>query len=218
MLIWRKPYAACVIAAVLVIGGAGTAFGLYLSTGKARPRADVGSCGLVTCAELHSARSASHAGRGVAIGGPASTQRSGETLPPTSATPMPRPSPGPASGGEPTPGQGPTAPVPAPASATVAVAYSTPQVWETGFQGEFTITNHGSATLTSWRLVITLPGDKIDAVWNADGQTGGAGTVVLTPASYDSPIKPGGSQPVDFTATGPTTQPASCTFNGSSCS
>jgi endoglucanase len=99
----------------------------------------------------------------------------------------------------------------------VSVVYSTPEVWDGGFQGQFTIVNNGSSTLTDWQFVITLPGDRVDTAWDADWQPGPAGTVILTPASYDSPIRPGGSQQVNFAATGGTSQPGSCTFNGSVC-
>ena len=100
----------------------------------------------------------------------------------------------------------------------MTITYSIPQVWTNGFQGDFTIVNHGTSTLASWRFVITLPGDQVDTAWNADWRPGPAGTVILTPAAYDAPVAPGASQQVNFAATGGTTQPGSCTFDGSPCS
>jgi hypothetical protein len=66
--------------------------------------------------------------------------------------------------------------------------------------------------------VIALPGDHVDTVWNAVWQQEGSGDVVLAPASYDEVLGPGASTSVNFVAQGGTTQPASCTLNGSACS
>ena len=210
-------------AAVLAIGGAGAALMLHNTAGKTRNRADVRYCGLVTCAALHASGHAdSHSGA-VAIGPPVSIDRpgnAGATTPTRAATPAP-PASSPAPAISPTPGPAPaprpTATAPAPAGPALTITYSTPDVWDNGFQGEFTIVNHGTSTLTSWQIAITLPGDQVDTAWDADWQPGPAGTVILTPASYDAPIAPGGSQMVNFVATGGTTQPGSCTFDGSAC-
>jgi hypothetical protein len=57
----------------------------------------------------------------------------------------------------------------------------------------------------------------VDTAWDADWQPGPAGTVILTPASYDAPLKPGAIQLMNFVATGNTVERASCTFDGSAC-
>jgi Cellulose binding domain len=206
-------------AAVLAVGGATAILALHDAGGKPRDRADARYCGLVTCSVLRAAgHSDSHSGDAVAIGAPVSVQRPGRTSPPTptpSATPAPTPAP-PAPAASPAPR--PTGSPPAPPGPAVTIAYSTPDVWDGGFQGEFTIVNHGSSTLENWQVVITLPGDQVDTAWNADWQPGPAGTVILTPASYDAPVQPGGTQLVNFVATGGTVDPASCTFDGSPCS
>lgn len=210
-------------AAVLAIGGVGAVLMLHDTAGKPGNRADVEDCGLVTCAALHaSGHSDSHSGGAVAIGPPVSiehprgTRTAAPAPSPSSPAPTVPPTPGPAPG--PAPAPRPTTPAPAPRGTGVTITYSTPQVWDGGFQGEFTIVNNGSSTLTDWQFVITLPGDHVDTAWNANWQPGPAGTVILTPASYDSPIKPGGSQLVNFVATGNTSEPGSCTFDGSACS
>jgi Cellulose binding domain len=220
MLTGRGRYMAAAAAIVLAMGGAGAILMLHGAGGKTRDRADVGYCGLVACAALHaSGHSDGHSGDAVAIGAPAGVQRRGSTpsaAPALPVTPAPA-APSPAPIAAPAPAPQPTAPAPAPADPGVTIAYSTPDVWDGGFQGEFTIVNHGSSTLQTWQVVITLPGDQVDTAWDADWQPGPAGTVILTPASYDAPLAPGASQVLNFVATGNTVEPASCAFDGSAC-
>jgi hypothetical protein len=229
MLIRRARYAAGAAAAVLAIGGAGAALALGTPAGNPHIHADADYCGLVSCAALHSARHADTRSRAMALGVPAGTQRPGAKLPPTSATPSPMassparapahaPAPVPP-GHRPRPTAGPTpAPSPTPSSPAITVSYSTAQRWDGGFQGEFVIANHGSSAVTGWQLVITLSGDRVDTVWNADWRYGGAGSVIMTAAPYDQVIEPGAAQSVNFVAQGGSTEPASCTFDGSACS
>jgi len=86
-----------------------------------------------------------------------------------------------------------------------------------GFFGELTIKNQGTAAVDGWQLVITLPGDDVDWVWNAHWQVRGD-ALSLRPSSSDEVIEPGDSVSVNFAAHGDTTAPASCTFNGAACS
>jgi hypothetical protein len=216
--IWSGRYAAIAAAAVLAVGGAGMILGLHDAGGRSRDRADARYCGLVTCSVLHEAgHSDSHFGGAVAIGAPVSVERSGRTGVPSPPAPSPSVTPAPpAPAASPTPG--PTTPAPASPGPAVSIAYSTPDVWDGGFQGEFTIVNNGSSTLENWQVVITLPGDQVDTAWNADWQQGPAATAILTPASYDLPVQPGAMQLVNFVATGATVRPATGTFDGPSCS
>jgi cellulose binding protein with CBM2 domain len=229
---WRVRYATGAAAVVLALGGAGAALAFHDPAGPTHTRADVTYCGLVACAVLHTAgHSAGHSGGGVAIGAPADMQRAGGTRsgPPDSAVPMPSasapkpagsPNPGPPS----SPGPGPTTPVPAPAPAptaagpNVSVSYSTLQRWPGGFMGGLRLVNNGPAAVSGWQLVITLGGDRVDTVWNADWQPGSGGSVIMTPVSYDPTIAPGASLSVNFVAQGGQTEPGSCTFDGSACS
>jgi hypothetical protein len=219
MFTWRARYATCAAAAVLAMGGTGAALALRTPTGNAHIHAD-GYCGLVSCAALHSAGHSGSHSRAVALGVPP-TQRPGAT-PPTSATPVPSassPTPAPtAVPAGPTPQPATPAPSATPAGAAVTISYSTPQRWDGGFQGEVLITNHGSSAVTGWQIVITLSGDQVDAVWNADWQHGSGGSVIMTAASHDQVIEPGASQSVNFVAQGGATNPTSCTFDGSACS
>jgi cellulase/cellobiase CelA1 len=212
----RARYAACAVAAVLVVAGVGAALALPSSPGKAtKPTAAVAYCGLVACAVLHSRPTATAT---VPAGDPSPAPRSR----PVSArrpAPTPTPTPVPASTPPTTPAATPKpSPAPAPTSTGVAVTvtYSVAQHWPDGFQGELTIVNHGRAAVTGWQLVIALPGDQVDTVWNAGWHQGGD-IVTMTAASYDQMIEPGASQSVNFVAKGNTTNPVNCTFDGSAC-
>jgi hypothetical protein len=227
MLIGRARYAICAAAVALAIGCTGAALALGTPAGNAHIHTDAKYCGLVSCAALHSARHSGTGSRALALGAPAGTQRRGARQPAASAKPAPS-----ASSPEPTraptqrpaghlprPTAGPTpAPSRTPAGAAVTVSYSAFQRWGGGFQGQFVITNHGSSAVTGWQLAITLSGDRVDTVWNADWQYAGGGSVVMTATPYDQVIEPGASQSVNFFAQGGTTEPTSCTFDGSTCS
>jgi Cellulose binding domain len=227
MITRRVRYTTCLAAAVLAIGGAGAAVALSTPAGSGHINADADYCGLVSCAALHAARHSRAGARAVALGDPADTQRPGPKPPPTSATPEPlasSPAPAhrptkapPGHTARPTAGPRPT-PSPTPASPAVTVSYFTAQRWGGGFQGQFVITNHGTSAVTGWQIVITLSGDRVDTVWNADWQYGSGGSVIMTAAPYDQVIEPGASQSVNFVAQGSTTEPTSCTFDGSACS
>jgi hypothetical protein len=54
----------------------------------------------------------------------------------------------------------------------------------------------------------TLPGDHVESGWGASYQAEGD-TLILTSASYDPAVAPGGSQSAYFTAFGSTTRPTS---------
>jgi hypothetical protein len=96
------------------------------------------------------------------------------------------------------------------------VGYSLVQQWDGGFQGEFTIVNHGTTPVSGWVVRAMFPSDHIGSVWGASYQSSGA-TLTLTPASYQPSIPPGGSQSAFFTARGSRQSPRSCTFNGKAC-
>jgi len=210
---------------MLAIGGTGAALALGTPAGNAHIHADADYCGLLSCAALHAARHAEARSRAEALGVPADTQRPA-AQPPKSARPSPTassPAPVRAStqaprGHTPRPTAGPTpAPSPTPASPAVTVSYSTAQRWDGGFQGEFVITNHGNSAVTGWQIVVTLSGDRVDSVWNADWRYGSGDSLIMTAAPYDQVIEPGASQSVNFVAQGGTTEPTSCTFDGSVC-
>jgi poly(hydroxyalkanoate) depolymerase family esterase len=91
--------------------------------------------------------------------------------------------------------------------------------WNTGLTANVTIANTGTATISGWALVFTLPsGQAITSGWNATYQPL-SGAVTATNMSYNGTIPPGGSQSIGFNAshTGNTGRPASFTLNGTAC-
>jgi len=91
--------------------------------------------------------------------------------------------------------------------------------WNTGLTANMTISNTGSAAITGWTLVFTLPsGQTITSGWNAS-YSPASGTVTATNLSYNGSLAPGGSTAIGFQAshTGNAAAPTSFTLNGTSC-
>jgi cellulase/cellobiase CelA1 len=218
MLTGRGRFVACAAAAVVAIGGAGAA--LALSQPSAKPPAQTAAalCGLVACAAVpsHGAPAPTPAGGVPSTAlGPGGAQTSRPAAPATAAAAPAhrrRPRPEPVTSAAPSPSPSPLPP----AAPDVTVTFSAPQFWHRGFQEQITLDNQGSSPASGWQVVISLPGDQVRFVWNAAWQFGG-GSLTLTPGSGDQVIEPGTSVTVTFAAFGFTTQPASCTFDGSAC-
>jgi cellulose binding protein with CBM2 domain len=225
---WHRRFAVLAVAAVLTVGGTGTALLLHKPGSRIHAQA-VAYCGLIACNALPSGsatprttasdRARDRHPRRTAARQPATAGRnpapptSPAATPPASRTPRPRPSRTPS----PSPSPSPT-PTTAPAITDVTVTYTMPQQWYGGgFQGELTIVNHTNSALSSWQIVITMPNDHLYSVWNAEWQFGSGSSVTLTAASYDQVIEPGASQSVNFTGQGTSPIPTSCTFDGSAC-
>ncbi|GGU59183.1 extracellular catalytic domain type 1 short-chain-length polyhydroxyalkanoate depolymerase [Streptomyces lavendofoliae] len=114
---------------------------------------------------------------------------------------------------------GTTTPPPDPAPGACRVAYTTSS-WNTGLTATVALTNTGSAPLTSWSLVFTLPaGQTITSGWGATYSPAG-GTVTATNAPYNATIPAGASVQLGFQArhTGDTGRPAAFALNGATCS
>jgi len=100
---------------------------------------------------------------------------------------------------------------PPPGSGACSGTYSVTNSWSGGFQGQVVVTNTGSATLSSWQLGWTFPGDQvINDLWNGNSTQSGA-NVTVTNASYDGSLAPGATATVGFTATGSSGSPSSVT-------
>ena len=189
----RGRYVASAAAAALALGGAGAAVGWHESAGKTHARTDAAYCGLVACAVLNSGGPAtatpatpldSVPATGQPAGGgqvrartsptPAASASSAApvTVPAVTPTPVPAPGPSPTPPSAPTPTP-PLGPSPTPPSAAVTVSYSVLRQWHGGFLAELTIVNQGGPAVTGWQIVITLPGDQVQAVWNANWQQAG---------------------------------------------
>jgi endoglucanase len=82
-----------------------------------------------------------------------------------------------------------------------SAAYSLVNSWTGGFQAQVTLTNTGSAAISSWALSWTFPGDQqISSLWNASYVQSGE-KVTATAEAYNSTIAPSGSVTVGFTGT-----------------
>ena len=93
--------------------------------------------------------------------------------------------------------------------------YSVTNQWGTGFTANVTVTNKGTTATTGWKVSWTWGGNQqISSVWS--GVLGGSGpNVVITNASYNGSIAPGGNTAFGFQAgySGTNSSPAvlSCT-------
>jgi Cellulose binding domain len=211
----RIPLRHALVAALGTSAGAAAVFGgvvMLLAGHSIRPQDD--NCGLIACsASVPTARSPSPSDIASSPPHPARVMRHKKDVPhpsPLATSPSPTPST--------TPGSAHHSPKPSPTPSppAVSVGYSLVRQWDGGFQGEFTIVNHGTTSLSGWVLSAAFPGDHIKSVWGASYQTSG-NTLTLTPASSLPSIPPGGSQSAFFTASGRHQNPASCTFNGKAC-
>lgn len=84
------------------------------------------------------------------------------------------------------------------------------------FRGQFTIVNNGTTAVHGWELVVVLPHDNVVAVWDATFHTHG-NTLYIDPTFLQATIAPGASLTETFIASGSTTTPKNCRFNGSAC-
>ncbi|MEV4518493.1 cellulose binding domain-containing protein [Dactylosporangium sp. NPDC049525] len=103
--------------------------------------------------------------------------------PPSSTSPSPRPS----TSGQP---------------GACAASYRTVNSWPGGLQGEVTVVNSASATLTGWTVQMTMAsGQAISSLWNGVN-AGTTGRVAVKNASYNGTLGGGASTTFGFTATG----------------
>ena len=103
-----------------------------------------------------------------------------------------------------------------PALRSVQVSYTLVKRLPGGFEGQFTIVNKSRTTIRAWRLTVVLPDDHVESAWDASFQETG-NTVTLVPPPYALSIPVGARITEQFTATGTTTRPVSCTFSGVPC-
>jgi hypothetical protein len=91
--------------------------------------------------------------------------------------------------------------------------------WGTGYSGQYTITNPGTAAVTGWTLAFTLPnGTSLTSLWDGS-YTDDGGQVTVTNDGWDATISPGATVTVGFEteSAGTAGQPGDCTINGTSC-
>jgi hypothetical protein len=106
--------------------------------------------------------------------------------------------------------------VPGPAYADTAVFAKTSS-WDTGYNGQFTITNTGSATLNGWTVAFDLPpGTTAGTYWDAL-MTRSGDHYTFKNREYNGTLAPGASAGFGWVAGG-TGSPTACTLNGAPCS
>ncbi|MDX3233070.1 cellulase family glycosylhydrolase [Streptomyces sp. ME19-01-6] len=103
--------------------------------------------------------------------------------------------------------------------ADCSVGYRVVGDWGSGFQGEISIRNTGSAVINGWTLGFSFAnGQTVTNMWGGTPKQTGA-AVTVTPASYTSTIPAGGSVTLGFTANKGSTNsaPTAFTLSGSAC-
>jgi autotransporter-associated beta strand protein len=100
------------------------------------------------------------------------------------------------------------------AEVSVAVAYKQANSWSSGFNGDVTITNQGTAAISGWTLEFDLDA-TITSVWNATIVSQSGGRYVIQSASWNATIAAGASVSFGLQANGPAgTTPRNKKFNG----
>ncbi|PJE25299.1 MAG: hypothetical protein CK431_01560 [Mycobacterium sp.] len=111
-----------------------------------------------------------------------------------------------------------TPPVTTPPAGTggLTAAYTATSQWNSGFNGNYAITNSGTTSLSNWNLQFDLPANEsVTNLWN--GQVTHTGShYTVTPASYNGSIAPGSTVNVGFQAsqTGSYAAPTNVLING----
>lgn len=96
-------------------------------------------------------------------------------------------------------------------------AFTKTSTWETGFTGQWTVTNGGTSTITAWRVEFSLPaGTAVGTFWDAVQVSAAGGRYVFANRDYNGTLAPGQSAGFGFVASG-TGSPSNCLVNGSPC-
>jgi hypothetical protein len=91
--------------------------------------------------------------------------------------------------------------------------------WGTGYSGQYTITNPGTAAVNGWTLAFRLPGGTtLTSLWDGS-YTDDDGQVTVTSDGWDATVEPGATVTVGFetASAGTAGQPGDCTINGAEC-
>ncbi|MET8702588.1 cellulose binding domain-containing protein [Kitasatospora sp. NPDC004723] len=105
-------------------------------------------------------------------------------------------------------------------AASLGAVYTRTSSWDSGYTGQYLVTNPDGSAIEDWTLTFDLPaGAKIDSLWNAtftaDGQH-----VTVRPEAWSKRLEPGRSIVVGFVAQGAgaaQTEPGNCLINQSAC-
>ncbi|MER7669102.1 cellulose binding domain-containing protein [Kitasatospora sp. NPDC096128] len=105
-------------------------------------------------------------------------------------------------------------------AASLGAVYSRTSSWDSGYTGQYLVTNPAADPIDGWTLSFDLPaGAKIDSLWNAtftvDGQH-----VTVKPEAWSKRLDPGKSVVVGFVAQGAgaaQAEPGNCLIDNASC-
>ncbi|MGH8775185.1 MAG: glycosyl hydrolase family 18 protein [Jiangellaceae bacterium] len=91
--------------------------------------------------------------------------------------------------------------------------------WGTGYQGQYTVTNTGPGTITSWRVEFDLAaGTTVSSSWDSVRTFTAPNHYRFDNASWNGTLSPGQSVTWGFIAApGGATEPRNCTVNGVPC-
>ncbi|AUG77477.1 sugar hydrolase [Kitasatospora sp. MMS16-BH015] len=106
-------------------------------------------------------------------------------------------------------------------AASLGAVYTATSTWQTGYTGQYVVTNTDSAALDGWTLSFDLPaGAKIDSLWNGTFSASGQ-HVTVKPQAWNQRIEAGRSVEVGFVvqaAVGPAqAEPGNCLINDTAC-
>ncbi|MFJ3825798.1 glycosyl hydrolase family 18 protein [Streptomyces nodosus] len=105
---------------------------------------------------------------------------------------------------------------PAQAAASATATYAKSQDWGTGFEGKWTVTNSGTAAISSWTIEWDFPsGTSVTSAWDADVTNSGTHWTAKN-KSYNGSLAPGASVSFGFNGAG-SGSPSNCKLNGGSC-
>lgn len=112
-----------------------------------------------------------------------------------------KPAPAPAPTPTPTPAPTPTpSPTPSPAPTTGGtVQFKVTSDWGSGFNGDITVKNTGTATLSNWSVSFDFAG-TISSLWNGTIAGRQGATYTVNAASWNATLAPGASATIGFTA------------------
>ncbi|GAA4915870.1 cellulose binding domain-containing protein [Streptomonospora salina] len=96
------------------------------------------------------------------------------------------------------------------------VSYEAVEASGTGFTGEVTVTNTGSAALEDWELALEFAEARVTSVADAEWRATENGVVASEPAGAGG-LAPGDSVTLNFRAEGRAQNPVSCSLNGNPC-
>ncbi|MQS12434.1 sugar hydrolase [Streptomyces kaniharaensis] len=105
-------------------------------------------------------------------------------------------------------------------AASLGAVYSRTSTWDSGYTGQYLVTNPDAKAIDDWTLSFDLPaGARIDSLWNATYTAAGQ-HITVRPESWSKRLEPGRSVVVGFVARGAgasQTEPVNCLINSVSC-